>query len=89
MRELKPTIHYMGLINVQKANSEIKRKPNNQHVKSFLSGVRKQLIKTKKPVYIYCSFQLEKLKEEFGDRLVYKYDAANNWWICRLNKEDK
>ena len=89
MREPKPTIHYIGLISTQRANSEVKRKPDNQHVKVFLQSAKYTLKRTKKPVYIFCKFQLEKLKEEFGDRLIYEYDESNNWWVCRLKKDEK
>lgn len=81
--------HYHGLLENEKANSEIKRKPNNQHVTAFLSGAKRQLLRTKRPVYLYCQFQLEKLKAEFGDRLIYEYDEVNQWWKCYLKKEGK
>ena len=80
---------YYGFIGSVKAIHREKQKPNTQQVNSFLKGTRNQLIKTKKPVYVYCQFQLDKLISEFGDRLIYEYDENNNWWKCHLKKEGK
>ena len=80
---------YQEFIQCELPTHTKKRRPNNRHVESFLTDVRNQLVTTKKPVCVFCKFQLEKLKNEFGDRLEYKYDAANKWWVCKLKKEGK
>ena len=73
---------------IERPNSKIKRKPNNRHVNAFISDAREQLLR-KKSVWVYDKSQLEELKLEFGDELLYKYNDRNNYWLCYLKEEDE
>lgn len=75
-------------INVEKANSKIKRKPNNMQVSAFISDCRKELLKNHS-VFVYNEYQLEELKLEFGDNLICKYNHENKYWTCKLNISKK
>lgn len=39
-------------------------------------------------VLVFYDYQLEKLKEIFKDKLEYRYNKKEKWWICNLCQEN-